>query len=96
MPRRTGAAGAPAPGGRSPRQQEKLPLPGKVGRGGGAGGRRGPVAPNSEPRSGGVCWLEGRGPASERPGLEGVNEQGFRNVDAERAWGVPGRFHLCP
>lgn len=89
VPRRAGAAGAPVPGGRSPRQQEKLPLPEKVGRGGGAGGGRA-VWPRTPGRGrGGVCRLEGRGPASERPGLEGVNEQGCRNVGTKQGWGYP-------
>lgn len=62
VPRRTGAAGTPAPGGRSPRQEEKLPLLGKVGQGGGAGGG-GALWPRT-PSPGRVGLLAGRAGSS--------------------------------
>ena len=67
---------APAPGGRSPRQQEKLPLPGKVGGGGGASsqarvgtnGWKGGVLPRSAPAAEGLMSRSAETRARSRDG----------------------------
>lgn len=72
VPRRAGAAGIPAPGGRSPWQQEKLPPAGKVGgRGGPEGGGSGWPPTPGRSGVGSAGWKGGVRPRSA-PAAKGL------------------------
>jgi hypothetical protein len=77
VPHQARAAGARSPGGRSRRQQEKLRFPGKL-TATAEPGAEGWGSQMLDPGGRGGCGLEGRGPASERRGREGVNERGLQ------------------